>query len=52
MDIMSALDELQSLNSRHNHVTPDAALAAIRRSGGVPEAESLDEDDEVGAALV
>ena len=38
MDIMTALDELQSLNQRHNHVTPEAALAAIRRSGGVPEA--------------
>ena len=46
MDIMTALDELQSLNSRHNHVTPEAALAAIRRSGGVPEEETLDEDDE------
>ena len=46
MDIMTALDELQSLNARHNHVTPEAALAAIRRSGGVPEDEVLDEDDE------
>ena len=48
MDIMSALDELQSLNSRHNHVTPEAALAAIRRSGGPPEADALalDDDDE------
>ena len=46
MDIMTALDELQSLNARHNHVTPEAALAAIRRSGGVPEDELLDDDDE------
>ena len=43
---MTALDELQSLNARHSHVTPDQALAAIKRSGGVPEDEDLAFEDE------
>ena len=46
MDIMTALDELQSLNARHSHVTPDQALAAIKRSGGVPDDEALAIEDE------
>ena len=32
MDIMNALDEMQSLNARHERVDTEAALAALRRS--------------------
>lgn len=48
MDIMSALDELKSMNSRHERVDTDAALAALKRSAaeeGKPELD-LDEEDE------
>lgn len=47
MDIMTALDELQSMKARHSHVTADQALAAIKRSApGVPEDEPLAVEDE------
>lgn len=44
---MGALDELKSLNSRHNQVDTEAALAALRRSA-VEDGEeiTLDEEDE------
>jgi hypothetical protein len=48
MDIMSALDELKSMSSRHERVDTEAALAALRRSAvedGEPEI-SLDDADE------
>lgn len=48
MDIMSALDELKSMNSRHERVDTEAALAALKRSAaeeGEPEI-TLDEEDE------
>ena len=50
MDIMSALDEMQSLKARHERVDTDAALAALRRSAEEDEAAGqveLDEEDEV-----
>ena len=50
MDIMSALDEMQSLKARHERVDTDAALAALRRSAMEDEAAGqvdLDEEDEV-----
>ena len=47
MDIMGALDELKSLNSRHNQVDTEAALAALRRSAAEEGEEiTLDEEDE------
>ena len=48
MDIMSALDELKSMSSRHERVDTEAALAALKRSAaeeGEPEID-LDEEDE------
>lgn len=48
MDIMSALDELKSINSRHERVDTEAALAALRRSAaeeGEPEIDLDDEDE-------
>ena len=45
---MSALDELKSMNSRHERVDTESALAALRRSAaedGEPEID-LDEEDE------
>ena len=49
MDIMAALDEMQSLNARHARVDTDAALAALKRSAMEDEAAGqidLDEEDE------
>lgn len=49
MDIMAALDEMQSLNARHARVDTEAALAALRRSAMEDEAArqiDLDEEDE------
>lgn len=49
MDIMAALDEMQSLNARHARVNTDAALAALKRSAMEDEAAGqidLDEEDE------
>ena len=43
MDIMAALDELQTLNRRQARVDTEAALAALHRSA------AKDEDDEVRA---
>ena len=39
MDIMAALDELQTLNKRQARVDTDAALAALQRSAGAAEGE-------------
>lgn len=50
MDIMSALDEMQSLKARHERVDTDAALAALKRSAVEDEAAGqidLDEEDEI-----
>lgn len=45
MDIMSALDEMRSLKSRHEGVDTEVALAALRRS--VPSGDvQLEEEDE------
>ena len=49
MDIMAALDEMQSLNARHARVDTEAALAALKRSALEDEAAGqidLDEEDE------
>ena len=49
MDIMAALDEMQSLNARHARVNTDAALEALKRSAMEDEAAGqidLDEEDE------
>ena len=50
MDIMAALDELQTLNKRQARVDTEAALAALHRSAAV------DDDDQArcsnGALLV
>ena len=52
MDIMAALDEMQSLNARHARVDTDAALAALKRSAMEDEAAGqIDLDDEDEAAL-
>lgn len=50
MDIMSALDEMQSLKARHERVDTNAALAALQRSAMEDEAAGqvdLDEEDEI-----
>ena len=39
MDIMAALDELQTLNKRQARVDTDAALAALQRSADDGEGE-------------
>ena len=49
MDIMAALDEMQSLHARHARVDTEAALAALKRSAMEDEAAGqidLDEEDE------
>ncbi|KAK9826351.1 hypothetical protein WJX81_001008 [Elliptochloris bilobata] len=45
MDIMNALDEMQSLNKRHERVDTAAALAALQRSADSEQVE-LDAEDE------
>ena len=47
MDIMTALDELISVNARHQRVDTDAALAALKRSAAEDGEEvDLTEEDE------
>ena len=43
MDIMAALDEMQSLKARHERVDTDAALAALQRSAMEDEAAGQDD---------
>ena len=47
MDIVQALDEQRSLNARHEQVTADQALAALKRTAEGLESTDLDPDDEV-----
>ena len=49
MDLLSALDEMRSLRSRHERVGADAALAALKASAEREEGEGeleLDAEDE------
>ncbi len=46
MDIVQALDEQRSLNARHEQVTPEQALAALKRTAEGQESTDLDPDDE------
>jgi hypothetical protein len=46
MDIMSALDEMRSLKSRHEGVDIEAALAALRRSMPSGDVQLEEEDEE------
>ncbi|KAK9851673.1 hypothetical protein WJX84_002573 [Apatococcus fuscideae] len=46
MDIVQALDEQRSLNARHEQVTADQALAALKRTADGHESTELDPDDE------
>lgn len=45
MDILAALDEMRSLNARHERLDPEAALAALRQQAETNE-EALEADDE------
>lgn len=46
MDIMTALDEMKSLKSRHEAIDTEDALAALKRSAGGEEPVDLDAEDE------
>lgn len=46
MDIVQALDEQRSLNARHEQVTADQALAALKRTAEGQESKELHPDDE------
>lgn len=45
MDILTALDEMRSLNARHAQVDPEAALAALKRSAE-EQIDDLEAEDE------
>lgn len=45
MDILAALDEMRSLNARHERLDPEAALAALRQQAETNE-EALEAEDE------
>lgn len=51
MDIMTALDELKSMNSRHERVDTEAALAALRQSAAEEEGDEVVLDDEDEQAI-
>ena len=58
MDIMAALDELQTLNKRQARVDTEAALAALHRSAAVseddqarPPAQTLHRDHPIHTGL-
>ncbi len=46
MDIMAALDDMRALNARHNKITTEDALAALKREGEQEDADPLEDDDE------
>ena len=48
---MNALDEMQSLNARHERVDTAAALAALKRSAQTDELD-LDEQDEMAVRMM
>lgn len=46
MDIMAALDEMKSLNARHNTVTTEQALAALLEAADKETGEEIVQDDD------
>lgn len=52
MDLMTALDEMRSLNARHAKVTTESALEALKRSSEVEPVEGEDDLDEADEAMM